>query len=412
MKPILFVTDANFLSHLLRSMEIARVLRNRGHKVLFAADGLYLHFLEKHGFEYHRIYTNDPVHTMKATRASMFRYYNADRIRKSVTSEVACIQKADPEIVVGDFRWTLRMSAEYCRVPYVGIINTMWTPYYSRMRSISEKMVLRKIFGRRFMEKFSPFGQRLMMRRRGKPFYKLCRELGITPIKNLNREMYGDYNLMPDLPEFCPTENLPDNFCFIGPLFASDDMIGVSRKANLPAEPYLYATLGSTATPKMISKLFDAFAGKAVSLVMTTGNQPIQTPVPGNIHLFDYLPAGQAYANATAVVCHGGQGTLYQALSYGMPIIGIATHNDQQWNLDRVTDLQLGKQFGEDSCSPHEIYDAYSEVTTDPIYRKNCMAMRDRIKQYNAPEKAADEIENFARTTTLYRTGAEVYSAG
>ncbi len=404
MKPILFVTDANFLSHLLRSIEIAKAVRAKGHEVLFATDGIYVDFLKKNGFEYRPIFTNDPVHTMKATRSGMFFYYNSDRIKKSVTSEIACINAIDPQVVVGDFRWTLRISAEYCNVPYVGIINTIWTPYYGIFRSISEKMLLRKIFGLRFMEKISPYGTRLMMRRRGKPFCRLRKQFGITPIKNLNYEMYGDYNLMPDLPEFCPTtDELPDNFSYIGPLFASDDTLGIPEQKDFPDEPYIYASLGSTATPKMIKTVFDALKNQPLPVVMTTGKQVLPVAAPSNFIMYDYLSAKQAYSNAQAVICHGGQGTLYQALAYGIPIVGIATHNDQQWNLDRITGLQLGKQFGEDSCTCTDIEQAINEVISKDIYMQNCKRIQQEIKQYNPAENAAEKIISFARENNLYQ---------
>ncbi len=404
MKPILFVTDANFLSHLLRSIEIAKAVRKKGYKVIFAAEGIYVDFIAKNGFEYLPVFTNDPVHTMKATRSGMFFYYNSARIKKSVESETECIKKVDPEVIVGDFRWTLRISAEYCKVPYVGIINAIWTPFYAEFRSISEKMLLRKIFGIRFMEKISPFGTRLMMRRRGKPFYRLRKKLGITPIKNLNYEMYGDRNIMPDLPEFCPTKDLPNNFTYIGPLFVSDETLGTPVQKDFPSTPYIYATLGSTATPKMILTLFKALAEQPLPVVMTTGKQPLPASAPDNFILYDYLSGQQAYSNARAVICHGGQGTLYQALSYGIPVIGIATHNDQQWNLDRITVLQLGKQFGEDSCTPKEISEALKEVMDNEVYRSNCLRMRNQIRQYAPAEIAAEEIISFARENTIYKT--------
>ena len=404
MNPILFVTDGNFLSHLLRCMEIAKVLRARGEDVVFAASGRYVDMLGRNKFEYHPVFTNDPDHTMRATRASMFRYYNRHLLKKSVDSEIACLKKINPRVVVGDFRWTLGISAEYCGVPYVGIINTIWTPYYAPFRSISEKMLLRKIFGLKFMEKVSPYGQKLMMYRRGKPFNRLRKKLGITPRCDLNREMYGDYNLMPDIPEFCPTTGLPDNFQYIGPLFAKDDTLADYSNIKLPQRPYVYVTLGSTATPRMIQLIFDAFAGKNVPIVMSTGKQPIQLTVPDNFYVHDYLSAKQALKNAQTVVCHGGQGTLYQALSYGLPIIGIATHNDQQWNMDRVSALKLGIQFGEDSTSPDEIFKAYTTITANPEYRTNCMNIKKIIHGYDSLNLAADAVIRYAGQHKKERT--------
>ncbi|MEW6535548.1 MAG: nucleotide disphospho-sugar-binding domain-containing protein [Candidatus Auribacterota bacterium] len=396
MKPILFVTDANFLSHLLRCLEIAKVLRSRGETVIFAASGIYEKILADNGFERYPVYTNCPVHTMKVTRASMFRYYNGNRLRQSVDSEIECIRKINPRVAVGDFRWTLRISTEYCKVPYVGIINTMWTKHYAEKRSISEKMLLGKLFGKRFMEWASPYGQKLMMFDRGVYFWLLRKKLGLHPISDLNHEMYGEFNLMPDIPEFCPTNDLPENFHYIGPLFARSDRAEDLQKYKLPDEPYIYVTLGSTATPKMIQLAMDAFATIRTPVVMTTGGQHMPDSIPSNFMLFDYLPSNAAYKNAQAVVCHGGQGTLYQALSYGVPIIGIATHNDQQWNMDRITALNFGIQFGEDSCVPGDILAAYTTILNDPSYAQACEQIQKTLAAYDAPRMAAELIVEYA----------------
>ncbi|MCD6459184.1 hypothetical protein J7L67_00760 [bacterium] len=396
MKPILFITDANFLSHLLRCIEIAKTLRNRGEKVIFAATGIYENLLKYNQFDYYPVYTNDYNHTMKATRASMFRYYNPARLRNCVQSEIDILQKIKPKVVVGDFRWTLRISAEYCKTPYAAIINTIWTPYYSLFRSISEKMVLRKLFGRKFMEFIQPRGQKFMMYRRGRPFNRLRKKLGVTPLTNLHTEMYGEYNLLPDIPEICPAKNLPDNFKYIGPLFSKDASLPVPKKPGLPDEPYIYISLGSTATIKMIKLVFKAFENKKIPVVMTTGKQKINCQKPSNFYLFDYLSSKQAFKNADAIICHGGQGTLYQALSYGVPIIGIATHNDQQWNMDRIANLNLGIQFGEDSCSSQNIYDAYIKIGNSPLYKQNCIKMKKIIDSYDTLNLAADAIMQYA----------------
>ena len=410
MEPILFITDANFLSHLLRCIEIAKTLRNRGEKVIFAASGIYENLLDYNGFDHYPVHTNDYHHTMKATRASMFRYYNRERLKNCVDSEISVMKKVQPKVVVGDFRWTLRVSAEYCKVPYVAIINTIWTPYYAIFRSISEKMVLRKIFGRRFVEFIQPKGEKLMMYRRGRPFNKLRKKLGISPLSNLNIEMYGQYNLLPDIPEICPTDNLPDNFEYIGPLFSKDESLPVPETPDLPSDPYIYISLGSTATAKMIKLVFDAFGNKKIPVVMTTGKQKIDTEVPSNFYLFDYLSSKQALKNAFQIICHGGQGTLYQALSYGIPVIGIATHNDQQWNMDRIAKLKLGIQFGEDSCSAQDIYDAYETINKTPHYKENCLKIKNIIGSYDTLNLAADAIFKVFGNRQKNRTGFDLIS--
>ena len=399
-KPILFITDANFLSHLLRCMEIARVLQSKGEKVIFAASGRYIKLLRQQGFEIHPIFTSDPVHTMKATRASMMKYYDQIRVMRSIDSEIECLSAIDPKVVIGDFRWTLKISAEYCKIPFVSILNTLWTPYYALRRTVPEKLLIRKIIGLRMCELIGPWLKEKVLVKRGKPFSNARTQLGVSPLKHLNKEMCGDLNLMPDIPELFPTANLPDNFKYIGPLFAQDDSLLSSDRSIPTTKPYIYVTLGSTATDRLIGLIFATFGKLDVPVVMTTGKQPISHKAPDNFLLTDYLHGQDAYKNACLTVCHGGHGTLYQALSYGVPIIGIATHNDQQWNLDRIQRQQLGRQFNEESCTEKMLHDAYTQITSDATYKHNCTKMRKILAGYDAPSKAADEIIRFAHNPT------------
>ena len=397
MRPILFITDANFLSHLLRCIEIAKTLRSRGEEVLFAASGIYENLLGHNGFKHYPVWTNEYHQTMDITRSSTYNYYKRERLNKCVKSEISVLKQIQPKVVVGDFRWTLRLSAEYCKVPYVAIINAVWTPYYSFVKSIPENLVLDKMLGNKLVNSNQPKIYELMMYERGKSFNRLREELGITPLNNLNLEMCGEYNLVPDIPELFPTKNLPDNFEYIGPLFSKTGSLPVPEKPVLPSEPYIYISIGSTATTKMIKIVFDAFKREAIPVVMTTGKQKIDLDVPSNFYLFDYLSAKQAFKNALMIICHGGQGTLYQALSYGVPIIGIATLNDQQWNLDRIENFELGIKFGEDVCSAEEINNAYKEIKSNDKYKKNCLRMRNISNSYDTLNLAANAIIRWSR---------------
>lgn len=400
-KPILFITDGNFLSHLLRCIEIARVLRSMGEKVVFAASGRYIKLLHSQGFTIHPVFTNDPDHTMKATRASMMKYYDQMLIVRSIFSEVECLRTVNPKVVVGDFRWTLKISAEYCGIPFVSIINTLWTPYYGLRRSIPEQLHIRKFIGKKMCELLGPWLKEKVLVKRGKPFMKMRNQLGISPLKNLNHEMCGDLNLMPDIPELFPTLNLPEHFKYIGPLYAGDTSLPVPDNPHVPDKPFIYITLGSTATPRLISLLFKAFESLDIPIVMTTGKQPVTHPVPNNFILMDYLSARQAYKNAQLVVCHGGHGTLYQALSYGKPIIGIATHNDQQWNLDRIQAEGLGLQFNEKTCTPETLKNAYINMVSGQSFANNAIRFKTILERYDAPSIAANEIIRFAHNPLM-----------
>ena len=59
MKKILVMPDGNWLSHTSRPFEIAKILRQIGHEVIFACEGNYTKLPEKNGFRVLSIKTID-----------------------------------------------------------------------------------------------------------------------------------------------------------------------------------------------------------------------------------------------------------------------------------------------------------------------------------------------------------------
>jgi len=53
------------------------------------------------------------------------------------------------------------------------------------------------------------------------------------------------------------------------------------------------------------------------------------------------------------VICHGGNGTIYQALSFGVPILCIPNNFKNEWNADRIEELGLGTFIDDISDAEH-----------------------------------------------------------
>ncbi len=67
-KRILVMPDGNWLSHVSRPFDIAKVLREMGHDVLFASDGYYMKLPREVGFEVLPIKTISPDRVLACSR--------------------------------------------------------------------------------------------------------------------------------------------------------------------------------------------------------------------------------------------------------------------------------------------------------------------------------------------------------
>ena len=95
------------------------------------------------------------------------------------------------------------------------------------------------------------------------------------------------------------------------------------------------------------------------------------------------------------VVCHGGNGTIYQALQHGKPVIGIPTIPDQKFNMRRVEALGVGKMLSwkDFNENPESLIELIKFVVKEKSFYQNALKLRDILRNYNAPKTAADIIE-------------------
>jgi UDP:flavonoid glycosyltransferase YjiC (YdhE family) len=92
-------------------------------------------------------------------------------------------------------------------------------------------------------------------------------------------------------------------------------------------------------------------------------------------------------------VCQGGNGTIYQAMSRGLPIIGLPTMLDQVTNLNRVVDLGIGVYLNTHKFKQYQLVKAVEKVLSDKRYKENSHKYRKILERYNAPKKGAELID-------------------
>lgn len=394
---ILVACDGHYLSHTTRVIEIALHLRNAGHRIEFAASGGWARLIDEQGFARHEIYTPDPEHIMAYTRRSRMDYYSGELLEKCVAADLEVLDRVKPDLVVGDFRWTMSISAEFRRMPYCSILNTLWTNYYDGVRSVPEELLLRRIIGKRAVAAIGPMVKDILSWMWARPFNHYRKRLGLPPRANLIEHIYGDLNLLPDLARLFPTrDNLPANFHRVGPIFWKGGEM--SDPGQLPARsdrPLIYASIGSTGTDLFLQRLFEGLGSLDIDVVMSTGGQSLPGQAPRNFHCLDLVAPDDVLPHAALAVCHGGNGTVYQCLSYGVPVLGIATHIDQQWNLDRVADCGVGWRFTEENVTSKDIRNCVRAVIDEPQWRQSAVEIRREINAADGAAQAARVISDW-----------------
>ena len=129
--------------------------------------------------------------------------------------------------------------------------------------------------------------------------------------------------------------------------------------------------------------------------IISTGDQVtgIET-VEDNIFIESFIDGDMVMEECDLVICHGGNGTIYQALQHGKPIIGIPTIPDQKFNMRRVEALGIGRMLSwkEFSNNPGSLLKLIKSIIKNKSFFQNASRFKDILSTYNAPKMAADIV--------------------
>jgi UDP:flavonoid glycosyltransferase YjiC (YdhE family) len=96
---------------------------------------------------------------------------------------------------------------------------------------------------------------------------------------------------------------------------------------------------------------------------------------------------------ADVVICHAGNGTTYQALRAGLPVIAWPFVQDQRWNAHRQVELGIGLTLA--ALTPAAMRAAVEEVQSNPSYRANARRFQQILTGYDGPHTAAQLVHEF-----------------
>jgi dTDP-L-oleandrosyltransferase len=127
--------------------------------------------------------------------------------------------------------------------------------------------------------------------------------------------------------------------------------------------------------------------------MMTTGEVTLAVgSLPPNVFATDFAPGERLLERADVCVSHGGNGTLYQALTAGVPVVGIPTHVDQQIQMQLCEASGVGLQVPDSVLSPERLRQAVDTVCADPRFRESARAMSRAIARHGGARSAAAAI--------------------
>lgn len=276
-----------------------------------------------------------------------FSWMDFNLLEKAFLSQVEAIRKYQPKAVIGDSDFTLRLAAAYTQTPFISLLNGYMTKYYQRTRRLHPDHPAYR-FSRKLppeiFNKIINFSESMAFRNVHKPFRLLAEKYNVKKRKNLLDELEGDYTLILDREELFPQKKLPQSYTCIGPLFHKEksegkefeDLISNGKKNILVA-------MGSSGDLSKLKFVEEDLFGEFNFFVAGDENALKAS------HIFSkkFFNTYWLLEKADLLICHGGNGTIYQALAKKVPILCLPSIFEQEWNLQAIEELGIGRRLEE-----------------------------------------------------------------
>jgi UDP:flavonoid glycosyltransferase YjiC (YdhE family) len=395
-KPVvLLVAEAVTLAHFARIVTLAKELDKEAYEIVVASDPRYLNLQEKFDFQFYSL-QSIPSAKFAAALARGKPLYDRKTLAQYVEDDLGLIDAFKPDMIVGDFRLSLSVSAPLRKVPYASISNAYWSPYADTVYPVPD-LPFTRLLGIRISQIIFDLVKPVAFGLHARPLNVLRRRFGLRPLRYDIRDVYtwGDYTLYADIPEVVPTRNLPEHHKYIGPVLWSTATSLPIWWDELPDDkPVVFLTLGSSGHAKLLPTMIDALGQLPVSIMVATAGMidAVQLSRP-NVYTTDYLPMDLATRRSDLMVSNGGSMSTYQALADGIPILGVCTNMDQLLNMNAVSRLGAGISLRAARTNLQEIQMAASRLLNDPSYKQAAQTTSETLKRYDSGKRFRAFIE-------------------
>ncbi len=395
---ILYMAEDVTLAHVTRPLVLANSLDSHRYDIFFATGERYRHLVEDSGHSLYTIPTlSSEIFLDRLAKGTPV--CTKDDLKASVRADLKLFAELSPDLVIGDFRLSLGISAELAKIPYASLTNAHWSPYSTLSFPLPEHPLV-NIFGVGTTRFFLKILQPVIFKYHAAPFNSLRKTYGLDPLKDL-REVYtyGDWTLYLDLPALAPTSNTPDSHFYLGPVLWSPDIPLPEWWSDIHRDwPILYVTLGSSGDIRFMNTIIDTLGEMPVTVMIASAGRFDPAHLPDNIFAEKYLPGLEASKMASLVVCSGGTATTYQALSCGTPVLGIPSNADQYLSMEAIVKQEAGMLIRSGSVTRQNIRKGIETILENADYKQNANRLKNEILLYNAPERFSSFVDSLDKS--------------
>ena len=392
--------EAVTLAHVARPVALARSLDAARYHTVLACAPRYASFAAAARWQ------TVPLHSIPSAQfanalAQGAPLYDLATLSRYAEDDLALIDQVQPDLVVGDFRLSLSVSARLARVPYLAVANAYWTPYSAAPFPLPVLPLTRALplaLASVLFSTFRPLAFALHCR----PMNRLRARHGLPGLGHDLRRVYSDADhlLVPDVeslyPLAAPVPTLPGAalpFSHVGPLSWSPSLPWPAdwEAPEKDHGPTVYVTLGSSGPPAALALVLAALDGLPLRVIASSAGAPLPSHIPANARVATYLPGDQAVAVAQLVVCNGGSLAVQQALAAGVPVLGLASNMDQFLNMAPIVAAGAGQLLRTDRLNEGLVRQACQALLQSPAAKAAALRLQPLLRPTLTPGQVFDQ---------------------
>ena len=379
------MAEAVTLAHVVRPLVLARAAASAGHEVVFACDQR-AHWLLPD--------FPGPVEHISTIASNVFLraldkgkpVFSSEVLRSNVRTDLALIERVRPDLVVGDFRLSLGVSARLAGVRYAAIGNAHWHPRIGEQIPLLAP-VLARIVGNAVAERVFRAMLPFALARQARPFNRVRRQYDLPTVADV-RHVYtlADDLLLDEVPEYFSATPVPPEVHFLGPILWEPQNETPSWWGTWPSDkPVVYVTLGSSGSRTSFPDVVAAIADLPVTVIAASAGPAPAVANRSNVFVAPYLPGRRACAAATLVVGNGGSGVMHQALSEGRPSLALTTNLDQRLNAQKVVREGAAVLMQDTPAAPQRVRTEVERILADDAIRESARRVQQWYQRHDAP---------------------------
>jgi MGT family glycosyltransferase len=403
------------------SIGIGDILRNRGHRVVFAAEASWKGKLEALGFEEDLVDLAPPAEEEQDAGQFWkdFIRETAPEYRKSTLEQLETvtkpiwdslidgakycepqlkeiIERVQPDVIVEDnvitFPALLTAGKKFVRIVSCNPLEVRGegiAPVFSGLPADdrSEWEAFRAEYDRTHREIWSAFNA-------------WCVEQGTEPLPELDFIHEGDLNLyvFPEILDYADARPLGANWHRLDSSVRETD-----EDFELPFErnegSLIYFSLGSLGSSdvELMQRVIDVLGTTPHQIIVSKGPLHEEIKLADNMWGAEFLPQTKIIPLCDLVITHGGNNTTTEALHFGKPMILLPLFWDQYDNAQRVDELGYGVRLSTYAFTDEELKGALDRLLGDGGLRARLATAGEEIRGRDGLRKAADLIERLGQ---------------